>query len=247
MTAPSSHALLAAWERSHHRHPIERALVVLDAAWPEAGAGAWARASVGQRDSGLLGLHEALFGAELVTTTRCPQCAERLETTFLTGDVRVRAPAAPVAPPPRQLHEQDYALDYRLPTSEDLLEIVAGGLETAAAARDLLRRCVVRARHADRPIDPVALPPPILAQLGDQMTHEDPEAEICLRLTCPSCGHAWRAGFDIVSYFSSELDAWAHQILGDIHTLAGAYGWSEGQILALAPARRHRYVDMVRA
>ncbi len=247
MTTLSSEALLAVWERNHHVHPIERALALVDAAWPEVGAGAWAQAPIGQRDFCLLGLHEALFGAELATTTRCPCCAERLESTFTTGDVRVRTLATPVAPPPRRLQEEDYEVDYRLPTSADLLEIVASGIDTEAAARELLRRCVLDARRADQAIDPVTLPAPILSQIGEQMAREDPEAEIRLRLTCPSCGHAWRACFDIASYLWSELEDWAHRMLADIHTLAGAYGWSERQILALSPVRRQLYLDMVRA
>jgi len=66
-------------------------------------------------------------------------------------------------------------------------------------------------------------------------------------LTCPACGHAFRVSFDIVSYFWSEVEDWAHRVLVDIHTLAAAYGWSERQILALSPMRRQLYVDMVRA
>lgn len=247
MVALSSEALLAAWETSYHRHPIQRALAVLEAAWPDIEAGDWARAPVGQRDCGLLGLQESLFGTELITTTPCPRCAERLESTFRTTDVRVRDPAAPTAPPLQHLRMQDYEIDYRLPTSEDLLEIIAGEPDTQATTRELLRRCVVRAQQADRAIDPTTLPPAILAQLGDQMTREDPEAEIRLRLTCPACGHVFGTSFDIVSYFWSELEAWAHRVLVDIHTLAGAYGWSERQILALSPIRRQLYVDMVRA
>ncbi|HWU87111.1 MAG TPA: hypothetical protein VN253_07545 [Kofleriaceae bacterium] len=247
MTAPSSDVLLTVWERSHHRHPIERALAVLTVAWPDVEVGDWARASIGQRDCGLLGLQESLFGPQMITTTHCPGCTARLESTFRTGDVRVRVPGAPIAPTPQQVRVQDYEIEYRLPTSEDLLTIAASGVDTEAAARELLRRCILSARHADRPIDPVALPLPVLAQLGDQMTSLDPEAEILLRFTCPSCGHSWRVGFDIVSYFWSELEDWAHRTLADIHTLASAYGWSERQILALSPVRRQLYVDMVRA
>lgn len=247
MAMLSSEVLLTVWESSHHKHPIERALALLDAAWPEVGAGTWARAPIGQRDCSLLGLHEALFGSELGTTTRCPRCTERLESSFTVGDIRVRAPAAPITPPSQQLRAQDYAVDYRLPTSEDLLDIVASGIDTEAATRELLRRCVISAQQAEQPIDPSTLPLAILEQLGEQMTREDPEAEICLRLTCPGCGHAWRASFDIASYLWSELQDWAHRVLADIHTLAGAYGWSERQILALSPVRRQLYVDMVRA
>jgi hypothetical protein len=247
MAMPTLAMLLSVWESSYHKHPIERALALLDAAWPEVGTGDWARAPIGQRDCGLLGLHESLFGGELGTTTRCPRCTERLESSFAVDDIRVRAPAAPAIQPPRQLSEQDYEIDYRLPTSEDLLEILASGIDTEAATRELLRRCVLNAQQANQPIDPITLPLPILARLGEQMSREDPEAEMCLRLTCPSCGHAWRASFDVASYLWSELEEWAHRMLADIHTLAGAYGWSERQILALSPARRQLYVEMVRA
>lgn len=247
MTALSPEALLAAWERCLHAHPIERALALLDVAWPEVGLGNWARAPIGQRDCGLLGLQESWFGAELAITTRCPSCTERLELAFATGDIRVRAPAAPVDPPPGRLCEQDYEIEYRLPSSADLLEIAAGGLDAEAASRELLRRCVLAVQKADHPVDPIALPAPVLVRLGEQMTRDDPEAEIRLRMSCPGCGHTWRASFDIASYLWSELEDWAHQILADVHTLAGAYGWTERQILALSPFRRQLYVDMVRA
>src|SRR5947207_11585748 len=103
MVVLSAEALLGVWETSYHRHPIARALAVLDAAWPSIEAGDWARAPIGQRDCGLLGLQESLFGTELTTTTPCPQCGERLESSFQTTDVRVRAPALPAAPRLQQL------------------------------------------------------------------------------------------------------------------------------------------------
>jgi hypothetical protein len=258
MMAPSSEVLLAVWERSHGAHPIARALALLDAAWPEVGPARWARAPIGQRDGCLLGLQEVLFGPELSTTTRCPRCGERLESTFTTGEVGAKAAVAPVAPEaPRRLCEMDYVVDYRLPTSEDLLEIAAARSDTEAASRELLRRCVLGVRagavthdggraDGEGTIDPLALPAPIMARLGEQMSHDDPGAEVRLALSCPACGEAWRVAFDIVGYLLGELDDWAHRVLVDVHTLAGAYGWGEGQILALSPARRQLYVDMVR-
>jgi hypothetical protein len=42
-----------------------------------------------------------------------------------------------------------------------------------------------------------------------------------------------------------ELNAAATRLLHDVHTLASAYGWSEGDILAMSEARRARYVAMV--
>ena len=247
MIALRSDALLAVWEENHDAHPIRRALAILHTAWPDVSVDNWARAPIGQRDCSLLGLRETLFGGALATTTRCPCCAEQLESAFTTGDIRVRSPAAPVAPPPQQLREQGYTIEYRLPNSEDLLQIAASGLDREAGAAELLRRCILDAQYGDEVLDPTALPSAIVSVLGDRMKNEDPEAEIGLGFTCPGCGHAWRATFDIVDYLWAELDDWAHQVLIDVHVLAGAYGWSEPAILALSPIRRRLYIDIVHA
>ena len=66
-----------------------------------------------------------------------------------------------------------------------------------------------------------------------------------LAVSCASCAHAWRASFDIVAFFWSEIDAWAERVLRDVHRLAAAYGWSEREILGLSAWRRHRYLEMV--
>ena len=42
-----------------------------------------------------------------------------------------------------------------------------------------------------------------------------------------------------------EIEVRAHVLLGEVHRLASAYGWSEAQILALSPARRASYLAMV--
>ena len=165
----------------------------------EVGVRSWASAPIGQRDGCLLDLHEKLFGPELATTTRCPRCDERLESTFSTGDLRVRAPAAPsAAPAPFHLREQGYDVEYRLPNSDDLLAVDPGSdSDTQTSVRELLRRCVLGARHEGNAIGPEALPEEIVGRLGEQMASDDPEAEIRLNLSCPACDHRWQVTFGI--------------------------------------------------
>ena len=66
-----------------------------------------------------------------------------------------------------------------------------------------------------------------------------------LDLTCPACGHAWQAPFDIATFVWRELDDWAQRTLREIHVIAGAYGWSEDEILQLSARRRQIYVEMI--
>jgi hypothetical protein len=110
--------------------------------------------------------------------------------------------------------------------------------DAEAARRELLRRCVP---HAD--LDDAAL----VDSLDAEMARQDPGAAIELQLCCPHCGREQAVLFDIVAYLCDEIADWAQQTLADVHLLARAYGWSERDILALTPARRRSYVQMVGA
>ncbi len=59
----------------------------------------------------------------------------------------------------------------------------------------------------------------------------------------------WLAGGvrDIASFLWKALHAWAKLMLGDVHELARAYGWTEADILALpSPTRRQIYLELAR-
>jgi hypothetical protein len=50
---------------------------------------------------------------------------------------------------------------------------------------------------------------------------------------------------DPADYFYRELAASSRRLLLQIHALAGAYGWTEAEILALSPPRRATYVKLI--
>ena len=81
--------------------------------------------------------------------------------------------------------------------------------------------------------------------VSDGMEEMDPQGDILLDISCISCGHSWKIVFDIVTFFWTEIDAWAHRILREVHDLAKAYGWREADILAMSPWRRQIYLEMV--
>lgn len=113
-------ALLTVWENGVSQAPVERALALLAAACPECSADQWARASIGQRDARLMRLQDELFGSRLETVVTCPRCGERLDVGFSTQDLG--AETSPTWPDHgSRLEVQGYQVDYRLPTSLDLL------------------------------------------------------------------------------------------------------------------------------
>ncbi len=238
---------LAIWEQGAGHHPVQQALRLLSAAWPEVEPDTLAQLSLGQRNCLLLQLQEQLFGPQIESVVVCPDCGQQVELTLNIRDIIGQPDQEPVEPKePRLFSQGDYKIHFRLPNSLDLFAIEP--YQEAALARNaLLERCLVLTQQGDQTISSEQLPSEIEAQLIDQMTQADPQADIELAITCPFCANAWQAGFDIIHYLWRELTAWAYRFFGDIHTLASVYGWAEADILALSPWRRQAYLTMIRA
>lgn len=250
MHALSAAQLLGVWERAGARPHAERALSLLAPACPELSPEELARLSVGRRDSLLLTLRERTFGPRLSCRARCERCGEPLELGFEVSDIRAVQDSAEVADA-LTLSLDDYEVTFRLPDSLDISAVAAeveeGGEDFADARQSLLARCVLRVFKGgeESPGGPVVLPVRVREAVAARMAEADPQSDIRLALSCPACEHRWSVAFDIVSYFWSEITAWAGRTLREVHTLASAYGWREEDILAMSPRRRHAYLEMV--
>ncbi|MGH9429914.1 MAG: phage baseplate protein [Terriglobia bacterium] len=242
MRALSASELLEVWERGLVQGPVERALTLWGAACPETPREGLAALSIGRRDAGLLTLREWTFGPQLASLATCPHCGQQLELTFNVEDIRVTPAAEPAAE--SMMTVAGYELQFRPPNSMDIAAAVDGS-GTGRERRTLFERCLMAARWQGEPATPDELPPEVVDAMVDGMAAMDPQADIELSILCPSCGQRWHAVFDIVSFFWSEIDAWARRILREVHVLASAYGWGEREILALSPWRRQLYLEMV--
>src|SRR5258708_3405323 len=123
MTSLSALTLLRVWEEGQDTHPVRRALALLEAALPETGG--WGGAPIGQRDAQLLELYEGWFGPQLQSIPHWPACDEALETNFAGADVRV--PRSEPSAGALLLNTQGFHITYRLPNSDDLLDVATIG------------------------------------------------------------------------------------------------------------------------
>ena len=210
-----------------------------------------ARLAIGRRDRLLLELRERTFGPRLVSIAACPACGERLEVDAAVRDLLVEetegtpGETADAEEEPRALAADGWQVRFRLPHSLDVLALT-GSADPGQARRRLLAACLLEARSpASEEADAEALPDAVLQAVADGMAEADPQADVELALTCPACAHSWLALFDIVSFFWTEIDAWARVLLQEVHVLASTYGWREPDILALSPWRRRAYLEMV--
>jgi hypothetical protein len=258
----SSTELLNAWEAALPLTPARRALMLLAAASPETPVNELALLPIGERDARLMTLREWTFGARVQSMTTCANCGERLEMEFDLNDLRIGAHRH--APRPRDDHDlreewqngrespvgnlvlkqAGFTVRFRLPNSFDLLAL-ENGEATLDGRQRLLERCLLAVERRGKALSIEQLPQNVVAAVTDRMAKADPQADVVLALACQVCGRDWNAPFDIVSFFWTEIHAWALRALHEVHLLASAYGWREGDILALSPWRRRIYLEMV--
>jgi len=231
--------VLRLYERGHALGPVEKGLLLLERAWPQAEPGHRAALPLGERDRLLLALRASTFGSEAPVRAACPGCGSELEAGF---DLRRLLEAVPGGDDPfagGTFRHANRDFRYRPPGSADLLAAMAAG---ADGGLRLLARCIENDGD-DAPYDEAGVRRAFAAAVADA----DPLVEVELELACAGCGHSWSEIFDVVAYFWREIEAHARRLFLEIHALASAYGWSEEQILALSPARRRVYLGMVTA
>jgi hypothetical protein len=226
--------LLAAWEAGAGRPAAARAVAVAQRAAP-AGArvDAW---TIGRRDGLLLDVHAAMFGSEIELVTACPACEEALELTLAVDEVR--SPCGDAAAEHELVDEASgVSVMFRLPSSADLLAASAiSDIDEARLA--LAERCVIGGSP---------LPESAVAALAERCADLDPQAEIELALVCAECGHSWTAPFDVADHVWRRIDARARTLVAEVAALAGAFGWSEADVLGLSADRRRMYLDLAGA
>jgi hypothetical protein len=243
MPGPTIDALLAAWERGWAEpENASRVLALLGATVPEISAVSLADISIGERDALLLRLQEQLFGQSFHALAVCPRCKQRVELSFDASEVF--EPRYSTVNEPLSLSWEEYQVQFRLPTTSDLLA-VKEPTEIGRKRIMLLRRLVLHAERAGRSIAHEELPEELISRIEAAMHASDPHAEINLKLFCASCQHEWNAFLDIGSFLWKQIDAWAVRLLRDVHQLASAYGWREADILAMSAWRRHAYLEIL--
>ena len=223
--------LLELWETGRWLHTLDRGVLAVEAASTERreSIADW---PLGRRNRALVELHERVFGGPMRGWVACPQCAEKLEFAF-DGDA--------LGEEHRWASDEFVEVDgeqFRLPSSRDLAAMV-GETDAMRAARGLLRRLHAEGEEewSEEQIETV----------GERLAEADPLAEIRMSFACPRCEFAFEESLDVPAFVWTEMEARARRLLAEVHALASAYGWSEAEILRLAPARREFYLEMVRA
>jgi hypothetical protein len=223
--------VLMLWEQAGPRHAIDRSALFCARARPELPADQVADLPLGIVTASLLGLREVSFGARIDGYVDCLHCGTRLALELMSSDL-----VQPVASGPPG-GAQDWRL--RAPCLRDLAA-VANEPDSDRAARLLLARCTL-----EGPDDAMAAADDALRRAEAVLEALDPNAQPSLSVHCEECGGRSTVQVDVGQLLWDDIDGRARALLHEVHALAHAYGWCEGEILALSPARRATYLAMV--
>ncbi len=248
MSAFSAADLLSAWETQLDSPLLEKSLYLLALACSLPDTRAAAQMSIGERDARLLQLRERMFGTQLKNRAICPHCAEAVEWENDTADFHLQAPSqAEMLAIVHQVEAEGYQIRFRLPNSEDIARLRGQAVAAPESQHRLLADCILEVTNGEpsKTLAPENLPASAFEILSRRMEKEDPQANISLTLNCPACQGTWETSFDIQSYLWAEIDNWAKHTLHEVYLLAGAFGWSERDILGMHPLRRRLYLQMI--
>lgn len=237
--ALSPQARLEAREQGAHLHPLDRALALLRLAAPEP-EGNPAQLPLGERDRRLLAHRQATFGDRIACLADCPACRSTLEFE-LSAETLLREASG--TPPDEILDAEGWRIHLRALHSADLAAAAREGTPERAAAA-LVARAIVGAAGPDGQSGN-SLPAQLWPLVERRVAEREASAELALDLACIDCGAGWTACFDIGAHFWSEVEADARRLLAEVATLAERFGWSEAELLAMSPARRRAYLELV--
>jgi len=205
--------------------------------------------TVGDREALLLHLRRLTLGDRMLGVVDCPapDCGEKMDLDLRVSDLLIpsydhclRSYELEVT-----VNGSDYRVRFRLPTGVDQEDVAnLAHTDLQAAADRLLRRCVESVVEEDgRPAE--TLPRAVADRVSETMSELDPQAELTLSLSCPTCNHAFLAPFDIAAYFFQELDARVKRLYREVHLLAFYYHWSEAEIINMPDRKRRLYLDLL--
>ena len=188
---------------------------------------------MGAAVASLLARHRAWFGPALLGVAECPECGTRLDVAC---DVDTLLDAAVPEAGVHVLDTDEDGVRFRLPTLADL-DAVATEADEAEAVRRLLDRCLIDAAEDAA----------LRERVAARMAQLDPLADAELTLHCEACGARFARALDVGAFVWREIEARVLHLFGQVHALARAYGWREADILAMSPARRQVYLDLIGA
>jgi hypothetical protein len=187
---------------------------------------------LGARHQRLLRMHQELVRRPIDACVVCPHCGTDNEFPLPVEHI-IGLPTPPPGATVEVATGDGYSV-FRIPAIADIADI--------SAATDGLSALARRTRvggHAD------ALTSAEMDLLAEAWEALDPAGSLRIELVCAECAHELVADADVNEFVARDFDLLVQSLMREVHTIAGAYGWAEAEILDLPAERRRWYVDLI--
>jgi hypothetical protein len=211
---------------------LDRLLVATDGA--ALGPGEAQALTASDRDRLLAEIYASEFGNRIDCVLRCEACDNPFDIDFHLPDLLASLGLAPVdvADGKDSVLTLEDGRRVRLPRGTD--ELALQGMSAESAETALLARCMVEGEAA--PEDPAVV---------EALEGAAPLLDVELDATCPECGAAVKAHFDLQHYLLTAILQEAPARIAEVHLLAATYGWSLREILGLERKRRRAFATAI--
>lgn len=191
---------------------------------------------VGMRLHALVVLCQLAGWKKIIWSVRCPAagCGEPIDLA-LPLDELARTAQAREGRDTVEVPWSGERVALRLPTGEDLRRWAAlppSDDEMLAALGDL-------------PGESGELPPELAETAEAALAEADPLVDVQVQSACPGCGAALDLPVDLEGEALALLRQAQEDLFRQVRILAGAFHWSEREILELPARRRRRYLEML--
>ncbi|MDA4121764.1 MAG: hypothetical protein OK456_01135 [Thaumarchaeota archaeon] len=194
--------------------------------------------TVGDRVALMLHLRRLTFGDKMECIVTCPRCAAEM-SVGLSADLLTQTGRREMKND-AEVKIGESVLHVRAITGADLEDVMTSTGDMSAEEA-LVRSCIV---SSDRPL-PSRLTPEMIAAVSAKLEELDPQAEIVLDLSCPSCGHQFKTPFFIEDFLFREVRSRVPRLEKEVHWIAFNYHWNPDEILSLPVGERGRYIEMI--
>lgn len=181
--------------------------------------------SASDRDALLAALHRATWGDRITSSLRCPACGEMVDLSF-----ELSALQRQLQPEPAAVHVD--GLRALRNAQGEAFTLPDASTEEAAAMLGL------RAGMASLQASISGADAQDADALGTTLEALAPLLDVELDAACAECGASQLVRFDIQSFTLQRLLDERERLLGEVHALAGGYGWSLDEIVSLPRSLR---------
>ncbi|SMC19744.1 hypothetical protein SAMN02745857_00780 [Andreprevotia lacus DSM 23236] len=170
-----------------------------------------------ERDALLAALYRQLWGDRIVSTLSCPACHSKYDLSFSLRELQQHLAAGRTA----------QGSNWRAPTAEEEMTAAEHGARDGVAALAAV----------------LGMSPAGMAAACAELEAQAPIIDVELTAPCSECGAVQDAHFDLQSFLLQRLLGERALLLSEIHRLAGSYGWSLREILALPRSTRRALIE----